>query len=303
MGKEQSQRDFQKISPGDGCLGLIFPFVPLVKDIYVRAERLGLLTGILLKDKDPRLTEAFVFGFGDLERVFKADERLFQFLNDYLPFIRSLYQNSKGEDYTRKVNEGLYLRHILRTMVLADEFYRQLTSKKISLNYDVLMMAAALHDAIEISRKKGGKVSVEYLKQRLRGIGFNDRDAYNISYMARFLIPQKDSNLDYFEEKKQDFEKDFNGKRLKGSKKKWWEVNKDYLKVIKAADVFANLEETVDDLRNERNDGKMNRSLEKRFRVFEYRVGRIKEMFAYEKADDLLNYIAQKISVATTLTV
>jgi len=90
-------------------------------DSYVRVERLGPVAKILLKDKDPRLAEAFVFGFGDLEQVFEADERLFGFLEKYLPFIRSLYQNSKGEDYTRKVNGGLYLRHILRTIVLANK--------------------------------------------------------------------------------------------------------------------------------------------------------------------------------------
>jgi hypothetical protein len=272
-------------------------------DSYVKVEKLGPVARILLKDKDPRLAEAFVFGFGDLKQVFEADERLFGFLERYLPFIRSLYKNSKGEDYIRKVNEGLYLRHILRTMVLADEFYRQLTSKKISLNYDVLMMAAALHDAIEMSRKKGGKVSFEYLQQRLRGKGFNEDDARNISHMLEFLVPKETSSENYFEQKQKDFDRIWDGKGLDEEEKPWWEANKDYLKVIKAADVLAVLEETVDDLKKGREDGKMNRSLEKRFRVFEYRVGRIKEMFTYEKADELLNYIAQMISVATTLAV
>jgi len=260
-------------------------------DSYVRVERLGPVAKILLKDKDPRLAEAFVFGFGDLEQVFEADQKLFNFLAQYLPFIRSLYQDSKGKNYTRKVNEGLYLRHILRTMVLADEFYRQLTSKKISLNYDVLMMAAALHDTIEINKKNGEKVSVEDLQRRLRELGFNEDDACNISYMSEFLVPKETSSENYFEKKQQDFDRIWDGEGLSEKEKAWWEVNKDYLKLIKAADVFANLEETVDDLRNERNDGKMNRSLEKRFRVFKYRVERIKEIFAYEKADELLNFI------------
>ena len=202
-------------------------------------------------------------------------------------------------DLKRKVNEGLYLRHILRTMVLADELYRQLKSKGVDLNYDVLMMAAALHDAIEISRENGREVSVEYLQQRLREIGFNEGDAYNISYMARFLIPQKDPNLDYFEQKKQDFEKDFNGKGLKGAKEKWWEANKDYLRIIKAADVLANLEETVDDLKNGRDDGKMKHLLTERYDIFKYRIERIREVFTYKKADELLNFIAERIKART----
>jgi hypothetical protein len=299
MGKEQSQRDSQKISPGDGCLGLIFPFVPSVKNIYKRAERLGLLTRILLKDKDPRLAEAFVFGFGDLERVFKTDERLFGFFEKYLPFIRSLYQDSKGKDYTRKVNEGLYLRHILRIMVLADELYQQLRPEGINLNYEVLMMAAALHDAIEISRENGREVSVEYLQQRLREIGFDEDDAHNISYMSEFLVPKETSSENYFDKKQKDFDRIWDGEGLSEKEKAWWEANKDYLKVIKAADVLANLEETVDDLEKGREDGRMKRSLKERFMVFQYRVGRIQEMFAYEKADELLNFIAQRISAAT----
>jgi len=161
------------------------------------------------------------------------------------------------------------------------------------------MMADALHDAIEINKKNGGKVSVENLQRRLMEVGFNEDDACNISHMSEFLVPKETSSENYFKKKQQDFDRIWDGEGLSEKEKAWWEVNKDYLKLIRAADVLANLEETVDDLRNERNDGKMNRSLEERFRVFQYRVGRIQEMFAYEKADDLLNYIAQKISLAT----
>jgi hypothetical protein len=178
-------------------------------------------------------------------------------------------------------------------MVLADKLYRQLRSKGVNLNYDVLMMAAALHDAIEISRKNGGKVSVEDLQERLEGKGFNEDDARNISHISEFLVPKETSSENYFEQKQKDFDRIWDGKGLDEEEKPWWEANEDYLKVIKAADVLAVLEETVDDLKKGREDGKMNRSLEKRFRVFEYRVGRIKEMFTYEKADDLLNFISK----------
>jgi hypothetical protein len=287
----------KKVSLGEN----FYAHITTGNDSYVRVERLGPIAKILLKDKDPRLAEAFVFGFGDLEQVFETDEKLFNFLAQYLPFIRSLYQDSKGEDYKRKVNEGLYLRHILRTMILADEFYHQLKEKGEidNLDYEALMMAAALHDAIEISKKNGGKMSVEDLKEKLKGIGFNEDYACNISHISEFLVPKETSSENYFEQKQKDFDRIWDGKELSEEEKAWWEVNKDYLKLIKAADVLANLEETLDDLRDERNDGKMKRSLEERFRVFKYRVGRIQKIFTYEKANELLNFIAQRISVAT----
>jgi len=124
--------------------------------------------------------------------------------------------------------------------------------------------------------------------------GFNEDDARNISHMSEFLVPKETSSENYFEQKQEDFDQIWDGEGLSEEEKLWWEANKDYLKVIKAADVLANLEETVDDLEKGIEDGRMKRSLEERFRVFQYRVGRIQEMFAYEKADELLNYIVQK---------
>jgi len=185
-------------------------------------------------------------------------------------------------------------------MVLADEFYHQLKEKGEidNLDYETLMMAAALHDAIEISRENGGKMSVEDLQERLEGKGFNKDDTRNISHMSEFLVPKETSSENYFEQKQKDFDRIWDGKGLDEEEKPWWETNKDYLRVIKAADVLANLEEIVDDLKKGRKDGNMKRSLEERFRVFEYRVGRIKKIFTYEKADKLLNFIAQMISVA-----
>ncbi len=52
-----------------------------------------------------------------------------------------------------------------------------------------------------------------------------------------------------------------------------------YVNLIKAADVLANLYETADDIKNGRQDGEMKRSLEKRINQFDYRVGKIKEVF------------------------
>jgi len=181
---------------------------------YKKVERLGPVAEIIFKDRNPKLAEAFVFGLGDLEQVFKADEKLFQFLEKYLLFIRFLYQDSKSQDYTRKVNEGLYLRHILRTMILADEFYRQLKEKGVELNYEVLMMAAALHDAIEVNKEYGREISVEYLQQRLQEIGFEEKDAYNISHMVSFLMPQQKTPVCLILNKKDGILKEFGKEKV-----------------------------------------------------------------------------------------
>jgi len=209
------------------------------------------------------------------EELGNLSPEFFSLLQRIFPLLVEVYPL----DVRRKVNKGLYLRHILRTMVLADKLYQEFREKGVKLSYEVLITAAALHDAIEINRKNDREISVEYLQQRLQEIGFEEKDAYNISHIARFLMPQKNPSLSYFEQKRQDFERIWEGEGLKGAKKKWWEVNKDYLRAIKAADILANLEETVDDLRNGRENGRMKHSLQERSQVFEYRIRRIKELF------------------------
>jgi HD domain. len=241
-----------------------------------------------------------VLNFSFSEAVASLSPEFFGVLRKVFPLLIEVYPL----ELKRKVNEGLYLRHILRTMVLADEFYHQLKEKGEidNLDYETLMIAAALHDAIEISRENGREVSVEYLQERLKGIGFNEDDARNISHMSEFLAPKKTSSENYFEQKQKDFDRIWDGKGLDEEEKPWWEYNKDYLKVIKAADVFANLEETVDDLEKGRKDGRMKRSLVERYQVFEYRIGQINQWLKGDlfekqrkKNEELINYLLDQI--------
>jgi hypothetical protein len=221
-------------------------------DSYVRVERLGPVAKILLKDKDPRLVEAFVFAFGDLERVFEADERLFRFLEKYLPFIRSLYQDSKGKDYTRKVNKGLYLRHILRTMVLVDELYHQLKEKGEidNLDYETLMMVTALHDVIEIKTKKREAFNTTDLLLRLQKEGgFDFNQASLITNMILFLTPDKDENGSYLIRKLNNAIRILMGTGLRENEDRdFYEKYKLYFQIIKAADTLAVLEELKEEI-------------------------------------------------------
>jgi hypothetical protein len=239
-----------------------------------------------------------VLNFSFSEAVASLSPEFFGVLRRVFPLLIEVYPL----DLKRKVNEGLYLRHILRTMVLADELYRQLRSKGVNLNYEVLMMAVALHDAIEISRENGREVSVEYLQQRLREIGFDEDDARNISHMSEFLVPKETSSENYFEQKQKDFDRIWDGEGLSEEERLWWEANKDYLKVIKAADVLANLEETVDDLEKGRKDGRMKRFLVERYQVFEYRIGKINQWLESnlleerrKKNQEVINYLLNKM--------
>ena len=74
------------------------------------------------------------------------------------------------------------------------------------------------------------------------------------------------------------------------------------MRIIKAADVFANLEETVDDLEKERGDGRMKRPLVERYQVFEYRIGKINQWLESnlleerrKKNQEVINYLLNKM--------
>jgi len=216
-----------------------------IKEVIFKFVSLGLANDLKLK-------EAFVFAFGDLERVFEADERLFGFLEKYLPFIRSLYQDSKGKDYTRKVNKGLYLRHILRTMVLVDELYHQLKEKGEidNLDYETLMMTTALHDVIEIKTKKREAFNANDLLLRLQKEGgFDFNQASLITNMILFLTPDNDENGSYLIRKLNNARRILMGTGLRENEDKdFYEKYKLYFQIIKAADTLAVLEELEEEI-------------------------------------------------------
>ncbi|MGB9883152.1 MAG: hypothetical protein ACPLRN_01400 [Microgenomates group bacterium] len=104
------------------------------------------------------------------------------FFEKNFDFIRGFYKNSQGEYYKRKVNEGLYLRHILRTIVNADLLYQQLKNREDfpeDFDYQILFMVSALHDVIEISQK-GDELNKKDLTERLMEIGFEQEKAEKI---------------------------------------------------------------------------------------------------------------------------
>lgn len=197
--------------------------------------------------------------------------------------IRSFYQDSEGNDKRRKVNDGFYLRHILRTMVNTDLLYQQLRNKgqlPEGFDYEVLIWASALHDAVEISRENGGELDQEKLRQKLIDYGIDETKAENIAKLVLFLTPEKtDEGKKTVEQKRQDFDRIWSGEGLSSEQKAWRESNQFYLRLIKAADVLANLYETVDELEKGKVDGQIKRPLAQRYLEFQYRIKRIEETF------------------------
>ncbi|GAB4219238.1 MAG: hypothetical protein Fur009_4380 [Candidatus Microgenomates bacterium] len=237
-----------------------------------------------------KIGDVFDFAFQELD-LSMITERFFSFLENNFDFVRSFYVDSKGEEYKRKVNDGLYLRHILRTMVNADLFFQHLKAENKlpdDFDYEVLIWATALHDAIEINQENGGQLT-QY--------GVDDQKAEKISQLVLFLTPKKTDHKKTQEEKTQDFDRIWNGKGVDDNEKQWWQNNQYYLRLVKAADVLANLYETVDDIKKGKEDEKMKRSLKERFEQFQYRVEKIKNNgLPVFDAENWLTILSEKLN-------
>lgn len=216
------------------------------------------------------------FSFADFD-ILKNLE-LIGILAEFIGPLRSLYQIN-DQDVKRKVNEGLYLRHILRTLVLASEIYNQLPEeKREKIDYKVLIFASLLHDYKELRQKNGKKDDIERVKEQLQRYGFlTEKEIDLIFDLVDRLTPEeklvdKNDVNSYLEAKRRDFQRVWEDED---------ENKRTYLRVVKAADVLANFEETVIDLENGKNDGKMKVPKFWRMRVFYERLDVIKKEFPF----------------------
>lgn len=205
------------------------------------------------------------FVFSDFENL-QLSSRFLGFLDNFLPLIRSCYQDSEGEDFRRKVNRGLYIRHVLRAAVwgevLFDDFVRQGLLREEE--YEAFMLSIGLHDFPELTG-----VTKEQVVEMLKGKGVASADV--IGEIVSVLTPRKQEDLTYQERKRKDFKKIL---------KEWRSGNKAPL-LVKITDILTNLDETIDDLEQKREDGRM-RPLSERYSVWKERVGIIEEIFGQE---------------------
>lgn len=212
------------------------------------------------------------FSFSSINDL-RNPNQLIDVLNRSINFLRSQYQDRNSQDIRRKVNEGLYLRHVLKTAVLASEIYEGLSDEERErLDYQVLIYSALLHDAIEVKRENGEFDDLENLREQLKEASLEDSQINLIFDLVRILTPEKKQQTDntpYLQRKRNDF-------------LRIWEESdenkRNYLRIIKSADVLANLEETVLDLELGRKNGQT-KPLTLRYQVFAERMKYISSEF------------------------
>lgn len=213
---------------------------------------------------------------------------IFPILKKAFPLLLSIYNGER-----RKVNGGLYLRHILKTGLIAYQLIKSLNLDGI--DEERVVLSALFHDAFEMNPKYDHLRLVNELK---RIFPEKDEDWFNsICQDVSFLTPPpKDPNLNYRERKRIDFER-FIAKDEMGKDKPFaqWDEDKRVRFLVKVADVYANLYETVDDLKAGLDDSLMEKALANRFQVFEERVRRIQEILPpsslIKDTRDLIDYL------------
>ncbi|MCX7956083.1 MAG: HD domain-containing protein [Patescibacteria group bacterium] len=220
---------------------------------------------------------------------FSEHSQLFNILGKSMTFVRSQYQ-LKGQDVLRKVNEGLYLRHVLRTAVLASEIFNNLPDDlKTSIDYDVLIFASLFHDVLEVRRNNGQteEETSEGLVNFLRNQSLSEDRINLIIDLVKILTPLKEEKekTSYSEGKRRDFLRIWSEED---------EIKRGYLRIIKSADVLANIEETSIDLELGKENGQMKTPLALRYQVFA-------ERFSYIEKDlelkiEFFNYFTRRLS-------
>ena len=200
----------------------------------------------------------------------------FPFLQKAFPLTLSIYNHQR-----RKVNGGLYLRHILKTMMVA---YRLASTFGFDDGIkERIILGALLHDAFEMNQSYNETI----LSDQLRKI-FPEKDDQRIRTIVgdvRFLTPSpKDSPLSYLERKREDFNRFIPQKPFD-----WWSKDDKLRFLIKVADIYANLYETVDDLDNAMRDDLMDKPLDSRYSVFKERWQLIKQVLPSSVASSLVD--------------
>lgn len=147
----------------------------------------------------------------------------------------------------RKMNGDPYFKHPLRTLVnvLAtleeNEFNQE--------DREVLMAVALFHDAIEMRTDRD-----ERMVDGLRSIGFTDNQIERITNLVFVLTPdyQVDRTKPIEEQRNKRIEnKKNNALEIFGNRNDFSETDLKILKRVKAADILANIEETLVDFKNQ----------------------------------------------------
>ncbi len=220
---------------------------------------------------------------------FKEEKNNWEFYGLLANYIDKLieYYQLKGKNLERKVNRGLYIRHILRAAALADSLLSKGFSELVGEeNYQRFILTALFHDALEMNPDKKEKIE-EFLREK------------DILESVQTLTPEKhgdgEAAIQYLQRKKRHSDKVF------GS-------NDDIALFTYFCDKLAVLEETIDDLnKNGQNEvKKMKRPLSLRYLVFADAYKTFKErlsenQYLLERFKTLLQQLFEKITENSNL--
>lgn len=181
------------------------------------------------------------------------------------PLLRVTALAYRLQDVQRKVSGEPYFKHVMRTVMHAGR--EDILAGMPPADRRVLIASALLHDALELQRKARNRYGKRQLRQDLLGAGVDPEETARVVRIVTFLTPP-------VEGKNIRDEEDYLRYKVKDFKKKFVTVGRDskLTRLIKTADLLANLEETVADLQEGRADGNMGRSLGIRKLVFAARI-------------------------------
>jgi hypothetical protein len=161
-----------------------------------------------------------------------------------------LYQDEK-----REATGDPYFKHALKTAYLSS---KMINPDELGQDYwEVMVVTCFSHDLIEIRRDKDG-YNVEQLTEDLIEAGVEERQAKRITYLTDKMTPSPKEEETFFDGRRGKKQADF--VRIMEERCDDWqgsdkEMMAAILRLVKALDVLANLEETVADWLIGRQDG------------------------------------------------
>lgn len=177
-----------------------------------------------------------------------------------LPRVAGLAFDLQNVD--RKVSGEPYFKHVLRTVVHTAEAMERLDDLSPS-DRRVLLATAYLHDSLELQRKNNRPYGEDELLHDVLDIFPDREEAARIVSLVSALTPPRDGvsfsdDREYLQYKVRTFQE-----KLRSN-----HPDRRLLRIVKAADMLANMEETTDDIERGLDDARMGRGYGLRVWIF-----------------------------------
>lgn len=240
---------------------------------------LSKISGVSLDDID----DLCDFSFSPL-----PSEKFFQLLTRVFPLLVDVYSDNNKNLLRRKVNKGLYLRHILKGAVLADRYFDLLKEKNLVTDedYERLILSILFHDALELWRADH-ELLFNMLRIKLNELGIDNELVNKLIGDIRILTQEElPDDRTYLDMKNDSFNTLINS----------FNVGIKMPLVVKIFDILANMEETIKDYKKGLEPNDNMRPPQDRCQVFFIRVNAIYNLIGlnplvetlFDKLDTLL---------------